>query len=220
MVYDAEVRFALERESLDVHATLSFVIGDTAQNVVRLQLNRGLQIRELGGVGVGSYRVRDSEISPLWHLIKVELDEPHTAGSRITLRLSYGGQPDFPSDGINGISPRWVELNLDSQWFPTIATLDHEMVGDLRVQLPPDWPVVSAGAVGFKDGLHLIRNRVPQVDAAFAAAPSTQHLTGEWFTVYFREIRAQPPPCSTPRRTVHNTSMVDLARAIHSRAAV
>ncbi len=186
VVYDAEVWFDLENGSMDVLATFSFVLDDTSQNVARLLVNRGLQIRELGGVGVGSYSVSESEFSPQWHLVEVALEESRTDRSSTTLRLSYGGQLDFPSDGINGISPEWVELNLDSQWLPTMATLDHDMVGDLRIHLPPDWQLASSGAVGFEDGLHSIQNRVRQVDAAFVAAPVMQQVTGELYTVYFR----------------------------------
>jgi hypothetical protein len=185
VVYDAEVQLALDSGSLDVQTALHFMAGESAEKQIRLLLNRALQIRELDGSGVVSYRVVDSEFSPSWSLVEVELYESPAPGTTTSLRLSYGGRPDFPPDGINGISPDWVELNLDSQWFPTVATLDHEMVGDLRVRLPQDWQVASAGATGFDDGSHIIRSRIPQVDVAFTGAPSFQQVPGERFTVYF-----------------------------------
>ncbi len=91
-----------------------------------------------------------------------------------------------------------------------LSTFDQEMIGDLRITLPPDWEVVASGSVAFEKGVHVIRNRVPQVDVAFVAAPSFERIQSERFTVYYRE--ADPRAASAVLAAAENC-----ARYLNSR---
>ncbi|MBW3569870.1 MAG: hypothetical protein KY467_02075 [Gemmatimonadetes bacterium] len=190
-VYDTEVRVDPGAASLQARTTVTFVAGDSTARKVGFLLNRGLQLQEVRGPAVRAHRSGQSEYSPAWNLVEVELDGSVVPGTAVTVQMTYAGTPEFSSDNINGISGDRVELNLDSQWHPVLATFDHQMTGVLRAQLPPGWAVVSGGSVTREDGVHVIRNTVPKVDVAFTAAPSFTRTQSEHFTVHSRQADAR-----------------------------
>ena len=185
-VYDSEVRVDPEAASLSARSTLRYIADENTATKVAFLLNRGLTLEAVRGAAVRSYRSEPFETSRTWNLIEVELDGV-SPGAAVTLDFAYAGKPEFTSDNINGISSDWVELNLDSQWHPVFSTLDQQMTGVLRVGLPSDWEVVASGSASFADGFHVMRNTVPQVDVAFAAAPSLEQTSSQVATVYARK---------------------------------
>lgn len=186
-VYDTEVRFDLENTALDARVALTYVAEESTAEKVTFLLNRGLQLHEVSGAAVRSYRSEPFQPVPMWNVVEVELDETVSPGSRVRVEFSYAGSPEFPDNDINGISGERIELNLDSQWHPIFASFDQQMRGTLHLELPPQWEVVASGSTSFENGRHVIRNTVLQPDVAFAAAPSFERLRSENFTVYFRQ---------------------------------
>ena len=185
-VYDSEVRVDPEAASLSARSTLRYIADENTAAKAAFLLNRGLTLEAVRGAAVRSFRSAPFETTPSWNLIEVELDRV-SPGDAVTLEIAYSGKPEFSSDNINGISSDWVELNIDSQWYPVFSTLDQQMTGVLRVGLPSDWEVVASGSASLEDGFHVIRNTVPQVDVAFAAAPSLEQTSSRVATVYARE---------------------------------
>lgn len=183
--YDTKIHIDRETAALDARSTLRYVADESTALEVGFLLNRALNLQAVRGVGVRSYHYGPFEPAPSWNLVKVQLDGLFPR-SVVTLEVAYSGKPELPSDGINGISTGWVELSLDSQWHPVFSTFDQEMIGVLRVDLPPEWQVVASGPSSFEDGFHVIRNTVPQVDIAFVAAPSFEHIRSDRFAVYHR----------------------------------
>lgn len=184
-VYDTRISIDLETGILDARSTLSYVANENTAAAVGFLLNRELSLHGVRGAPVRSYHSVPFQPVPGWNLVEVQLDGV-ASGAVVTLEVAYSGEPELPSDNINGISAAWVELNLDSQWHPIFSTFDQEMTGLLRVELPSDWKVVASGLSSFEDAVHVIRNTVPQVDVAFVAAPSFESILSERFTVYFR----------------------------------
>lgn len=185
-VYETDVRFDLENGALAARARLTWLTDDSTATQAAFLLNRGLQLEEVRGAGVRSYRSEPFRPMPVWNLVEVELDGSVSPGSLVTVEVIYAGTPEFPDNGINGISGEWVELNLDSQWHPMFASFDQAMRGVLRLELPRGWQVVASGSSSFENGFHVIRSTVPQPDVAFTAAPSLEQLRSERFTVYSR----------------------------------
>lgn len=190
-VYDTEVRVDPGAASLQARARITFVAGDSTARRVAFLLNRGLQVQEVRGPAVRGHRTQQSEYSPAWNLVEVELDGSVVPGATVAVEMAYAGTPEFSSDNINGISGDRVELNLDSQWHPVLATFDHQMTGVLRAHLPAGWAVVSGGVVTREDGVHVIRNTVPKVDVAFTGAPSFTQTQSENFTAWSRQADAR-----------------------------
>lgn len=189
VVYDTQVRFDLEAAALEVESRLSFVADEVTAGKAGLLLGQGFEIRGVRGPAARTWRVVPFEPVPDLRLVEVELDGV-SPGATVTLEIGYAGKPAFPETGINGISPQWVELNLDSWWHPFPPALDRDMTGVLRLALPPDWKVAGSGAVAFEDGFHVIRNTVPQIDVAFVAAPSLERTLAGDYTVYHRNADA------------------------------
>jgi hypothetical protein len=171
---------------LNAQSTMRYVSDVNTAHQVGLLLNRGLRVRDVRGSAVSSYQSAPFADVPGWTLITVKLDGV-SPGSPVSLDIEYSGTPEMPSDGINRLSPDWVELGLDSQWHPIFSTFSQEMVGTLRLGLPPGWQVVASGTWSIEDGMHVIRNRVPQVDVAFSAALAFQTRSLGRTTVYSRQ---------------------------------
>lgn len=186
-VYETDVALDPANASLTARSTFRYLATKATAKRVSLLLNRGLSVPSLQGPRVRSFRLAASELSPLWNRIDVELDGTAAPGSMVTLHMTYAGRPEFSSDAVNGISESWVELNVDSQWHPIAATFDQEIVGNVRITLPAGWQVLGSGQVETTGLKHVIRNRIPQLDVAFVAAPFFDKASAGQFTVYFRK---------------------------------
>jgi hypothetical protein len=185
-VYETDVGLDLAAGTLNGRSTIRLVLSDSSARRVKLLLNRGLQVRSITGTGVRAHRVEASDLAPVWNTVVIEIDSAAAPGSPVSLDIAWSGKPEFSSDGINRITPEYVELNLDSNWHPVVASLDHVMTGTLRIGLPSGWRVAASGGVAFTDGAHLVRNTVPQVDVAFSAAPDFHAARSGHFTALYR----------------------------------
>jgi hypothetical protein len=162
---------------------LTFQAAETAGRV-GLLLNHGLEVAEVSGPGVRSFRVSTSEIAPVWNLIEVELGD-QAPGDRATLTVRYAGVPD-KEGAVGGITRSSVELTLENMWHPLLATFDREMVGVLRVHLPEGWMVVSSGQPRRADEVHELDMAVPLMDVPFYAAPGLARWGTRRYSVYSR----------------------------------
>jgi len=188
LTYDATVRIAPDSGWIDAQVTLRYPVPRANAAGVALLLNRGLSVQSLGGARVRGHSVRESEYSPAWHQVEVVFADGVMAGDTVAITLAYRGRPELPGDGINRITPMWVELGIDSQWFPVVSTFAQAMTGDVRIQLPASWTVVGSGAVAFEAGVHVLRNRVDQIDVAFTASPSLRHVQTTTAEVHHRTM--------------------------------
>lgn len=174
--YDADVAIAPDSGWLDVEVTLHYPVPATGASGVALLLNQALTIHALEGARVHGYSVRPSEYSPAWNQVDVTFVDTIRPGDTVSIAMSYRGRPVMPGDGINRITPSWVELGLDSQWFPVVTTFAQAMIGAVRIRLPESWSVVGSGDVVFENERHVLRTRVEQIDVAFTASPSLQRV--------------------------------------------
>ncbi len=185
--YDATVGFNLGAGELDAAVTLQLPSTAAVGDTIRLLLNRGLTVQSVTGTAVRSHQVGPSDFSPAWQMVSILLDGPIPAGAVRTIEIRYAGKPELPGDGINAIAPHRVELNLDSQWFPIPARIDHELVGVLRTRVPAGWQVASGGTIERLDSAVVVRSRVPQVDVAISATPGFRELPGRQFTILYND---------------------------------
>lgn len=174
LVYEAEARINPDSGSLAVRALLRYRVARPEEREVALLLNRSLTVHSVDGPLVREFSVQPSEFSPSWNLITVAFVDSVKVGARVDISLAYDGPLEMPGDGINRIAPEWVELGLDSQWFPVVSTFAEEMTGNLRVTLPPGWMLVASGSAAQEGDTFVVRNRVPQIDVAVSAAPTMQ----------------------------------------------
>jgi hypothetical protein len=188
LTYDAQVTIAPDSGWIDAHVTLRYPVPAGATEGVALLLNRGLTLRSLDGVHVRTHAIRPSEYSPAWHQLEVTFSDDVSAGDTVTISLVYRGRPEMPGDGINRITPAWVELGLDSQWFPVVSTFAQAMTGEVRIGLPDTWTVVGSGDVAIEHGHHVLRTQVEQIDVAFTAAPRLQRVRTTTAAVHHRTM--------------------------------
>jgi len=176
-VYAGHARVDPAAGSVTARWRIRFVVDSTTTGGASLLLNRRLGITEITGEGVADFSSGPWREGSDFERIDVTWIRPAEPGEVRELRVAYAGvlYDSVASDPINDISPDWIELALDSGWQPVFASFAQSLVGDLTLEVPPDWTVVASGTVSRNGDVHVIHNRVPQIDFAFVAAPGLKH---------------------------------------------
>ena len=166
-VYDGIVRIDPQIGALEAVWTLRLTRHAEADSLVLL-LNSGITIAAVTGSDVQGYKVRGEG-----DYVRLTLSlAPRTDAHDTQIQLQYSGRAQFGDDGINRIAPEWVELGLDSFWFPVVADFAHEVRGRVRIVLPKGYRVVSSGAQQSRGDTTEIVNARALYDFAFVASPA------------------------------------------------
>jgi hypothetical protein len=177
--YDTDATIDPASGRIQASTSLTFVSdGGTS---VGLLLNRGLEVRSVGGAAATSHRIAQSDFSPAWNLIQIDL-AGSPAGERVVVDVVYGGVLDM-AGAVGGIAPTAIELTVENMWHPLVATFDREMVGTLRLRLPAGWTVVSSGVAQVTGDVHTLDMRVSQLDVPVFAAPGLARWSEDAFSV-------------------------------------
>ena len=138
----------------------------------------------------------------------------------IALEITTGGRLLMSDEGINSVGADYVELGLDSFWFPVLAGFP-DVRGTVRIELPNDLHVVSGGSVapanrerdatasGSSMRVVTISNNGPLPDFTLTAARSMVTLSSEQVrahtttadTSLVREMLLVTEQCSAYLRT-------------------
>jgi hypothetical protein len=181
-VYDGSVAIEPASQRLSARWSIRFVADSSTTDSVEFLLNAGLAVSRVSGHNVAGYVARPRDDL---QAVTVRLKQRLAPGSAGQIDLEYAGVPVFSSDSINGIAPVWVELGLDSHWFPVFADYGKRIAAHVRVGLPPGWMMVASGNVA-RDGKFLVlETRIPQTDIAFAASPAFRHADAANSSVYW-----------------------------------
>jgi hypothetical protein len=178
--YTGNVRIAPAQSQLAASLRITFMPDTTRQ--VRWLLNSGLTVTSITGPHVQTHNIERTDNG---QTVVVKLRDDTPIQSPTTIDIAYAGIPRFGGDTINGISPDWVELGLDSDWHPVFAGYEHRIVADVAIELPRLWPVVTGGATSRHGDTVTITNRNPMIDIAFAAAPQLRSREAAGNAVFY-----------------------------------
>ena len=171
-VYDGIVEIRPDAGTLDAFWTLRLARRADADTLMLL-LNSGVTIAAVTGPDVQGYEVRgDSDFSR----VAVSL-APRADAHDTQIQIRYSGRARFGDDGINRITTAWVELGLDSFWFPVVADFAHEVRGRVRIVLPHGFRVVASGSQVSRGDTTEIVNVSSLPDFAFAASPAMHSVS-------------------------------------------
>jgi len=181
-VYEGSVAIDPASQRLSAKWSIHFVTDSSTTDSVVFLLNAGLAVSRVTGHNVVSYiaRPRDDR-----QAVTVQFKPQLAPGSQGRIDLEYAGVPVFGSDSINGIAPTWVELGLDSHWFPVFADYGKRIAAHVQIGLPAGWEAVASGNFN-RDGKFLVlETGIPQIDIAFAASPVFRHEDAVNSSVYW-----------------------------------
>lgn len=164
-VYDGVVSLRPDSGTLQAAWSVRVSRSPGADSVILL-LNSGLTLDSLTGRDVERHQTtRDRGLARLTvHL------RPRAGAADTEIRLQYAGRLELSDDQINSLSAAWVELGLDSFWFPVVADFAHDVSGRVRVVLPAGYRVVSSGTQTVRGDTIEIVNTRSLPDFAFAAS--------------------------------------------------
>ena len=181
-VYEGSVAINPASQRLSAHWSMRFVTDSTTTDSIVFLLNAGLAVSRVSGQNVVSYATRPRDER---QVVTVRL-KPHLApGSHGRIDLEYTGVPVFTADSINGIAPGWVELGLDSHWFPVFADYSKRIAAHVRIGLPPGWSAVASGDVTRDGNFLVLETGIPLTDIAFTASPVFRHADAANSSVYW-----------------------------------
>lgn len=182
VAYSGDVTIDPVSQRLSARWSIRFVADSTTTDSVVFLLNPGLVAPRVGGQNVAGYTStpRDDD-----QVVTVRFATRLTPGAQGRVDLEYSGVPVFGSDGINRISPTWVELGLDSYWLPVFADYRKRITGQVRIDLPPGWNAVASGNFT-RDGNRLVLTTgIPLIDIAFTASPTFSHTDAPNTSVFW-----------------------------------
>ncbi|HJQ12281.1 MAG TPA: M1 family aminopeptidase [Gemmatimonadaceae bacterium] len=181
-VYTGAVAIDPKSQLLSGHWSIRFAADSAGADSVELLLNRGLAVSRVTGPNVAgsASRVSDGD-----QVLTVRFATRMAPGAEGRIDVEYSGVPAFGSDGINRISPSWVELGLDSYWLPVFADYRKRIAGQVRIDLPPGWSAVASGTIT-RNGNHLVLTTgIPLIDIAFSASPTLHHTDAANASVFW-----------------------------------
>lgn len=171
-VYNGDVEIDPQSQKLSARWSIRFLADSASTDSVVFLLNRGLALSRVSGLNVAGYAARPGEDEQAVTLRFA----PHLAvGREGRIDLEYAGTPVFGSDSINRIAPTWVELGLDSFWFPLFAGYNKRITAKVEIGLPSGWSAVASGNITHHGNRLELVTGIPLIDIAFSASPAFRH---------------------------------------------
>lgn len=95
---------------------------------------------------------------------------PRANAKEADVRIVYDGRFVATDDGMNQLTAPWIELGIDSFWFPVVADLAHDVLGRVQLVLPRGYRVAASGDLQQRGDTTTITNARPLPDFAFVAS--------------------------------------------------
>jgi hypothetical protein len=188
--YDGTVVLAPATGALSARWTITET--DHAADSSVLLLNAGLTLDSVSGPQLVSHS-SGAERGLGRHVLRWrKATAANTARPPRTATLYMSGTLQFSEDRINGASAEWLELGLDSFWYPVFADFAHDVVGTLRLVMPSDAArrLRASGILSMRGDTVLLHNPQPLPDFALVAARDMQTTTAGAVAVH--HVSASP----------------------------
>ncbi|PYO95086.1 MAG: hypothetical protein DMD62_03015 [Gemmatimonadetes bacterium] len=164
---DGEVNVTTRTGTFSARLTYSYVAGDSAEPVVRLNLASGAQLDTVACATCTSFDFDRQSRDPT---LSIALARPLASHERIDLRFVYRAPLEEAWDSAHA----YVELGLDNLWFPvppnvTSRRFTYHMIvrSDLRTS-----ELVSNGSVRKTEDDWLVTSTTPDIDIDLVFSPN------------------------------------------------
>jgi hypothetical protein len=185
-VYDGDVAIDPATGRVRAHWRINFVRQGRQADTAQVLLNSGFEISDVSGAEVTR---SSSTVTEGKRIVTVVL-APDGRGEASWFDIAYEGVLVAPSDGINRITPDWVELSLDSFWQPIFGDFGQSITGRVRITLPPRFVLAASGSFErASDSTSILTARVPLHDISFSASPSLTATDSAGTTVLYTGAR-------------------------------
>ena len=180
--YLGDVSIDPQSQKLSARWSIHFVADSTTTDGVVFLLNPGFTVSRVRGENVAGYTsaIRDGD-----QVVTIRLAPRLSPGTAGRVDIDYSGVAVFGADSINGISPTWVELGLDSYWLPVFADYRKRIMGEVKIELPRGWNAVSSGNVTPDGNRLVLQTGIPLIDIAFTASPTLNHTDAPNVSVFW-----------------------------------
>lgn len=168
--YDIHAKLDLARGAIEATTAVTLP-ADQAQGAPAFLLGETYKVEQAAASAPAQVKIETVKEPFAAQRIRFQFNQPPKGP--VTLTFRYGG-PLAPSGEppLNAISPKLIELNVDSFWLPVHDDLATRFTADTVVEgVPADFVVVAPGQVTRTGSTLRIHREALDMDVAFAAAP-------------------------------------------------
>jgi hypothetical protein len=151
--------------------TIGFITPANGAERLELNLNKDLAVEALSCARCIGYREGPLNKRTNTRPIVLAFRPKLRPGEKSNIRFKARGKLTDVSSDTNSFSPQWVELSIDSGWYPYEAE-DRNFVFDLQVNIDPFYKLIGNGKISGRDGTWRLRRNEPTFDIDLAAARS------------------------------------------------
>lgn len=187
--YDGQISISPESGHIDANWNIEFLT--PPNKTVTLVLRNTLNIQKITGPAITS-----SSINPLGNggdltEIKIQLDTTLPLTQQF-IKIHYDGVllPSPMDNRINHIGNDYIELNVDSFWFPIDSQFNKLITANFNLDTGKKWQAVSTGVVQLNDTSVNVTNSSPFLDIAITLAPNLNTMNFGGNKLY--DLRKKP----------------------------
>ena len=151
--------------------SLQFVAPTEGSSQLVLYLNRDLRIQSLSCDLCADYKEGEVDTRNDARLIVIKLRRSLKPHERETVAFSCGGKFVHVSSDTNSFSKHWIELSIDSGWYP-YEPENRSFRYDLRVKIDPAYKISGNAQVSRRNGNWHLTEKTPTSDIDVVAGHS------------------------------------------------
>jgi hypothetical protein len=151
--------------------SLRFVAPTQGSSRLELYLNRDLTIQSLSCDQCAVYKEGEVDTRNNARLIVISFRRSLKPRERSDIAFTCGGKLVHVSSDTNSFSPHWIELSIDSAWYP-YEPENRNFRYDLRVKIDPAYKLSGNAQVSSGNGIWHLKQKRPTLDIDLVAGRS------------------------------------------------
>lgn len=179
--YDGKVTISPDQGYIKARWKISFIT--TPNKHIKFFLRDTLNVIEVNGSTILDTKIIASNDNN--QSIEITLKEDIAVNTDF-ITITYDGVllPEPMENKINSINKDYVELNVDSFWFPIDNTFNKQITANFSVDTGKDWQAITTGSVRYAHNKVYINNASPFLDISMTLAKSFSKTGDARFTIY------------------------------------
>jgi hypothetical protein len=178
--YDVELEILPDQGAIKSKAVITLEAQNDAFQEVVFYLNRDMQIISISAEIDVAYEFKTDEkpgipfaedAAPL----SVKFSRAINSGEQIKLTFEYEGVIKETTNGMNMVTPSWVELGIYSVWFPLYQKIT-AFTYHISLKIDPAYGVTGLGQISGKDGKWEIVTDDPNYTILLFAGPKLRSI--------------------------------------------
>ena len=173
--YEIDLEIFPKTGMIKAEAVITLSVKEGELSELLFTFNKNMEIKSFTSDVEFSFEFQTEEQAPNAYTdhcapLRIKFDKPLKMGEEAELRLSYQGVIKEHRWGVNLIKPSWVEIHMQSGWFP-FETGETNFSYDVSLKIDPEYLVTGSGQIGGGNGEWRLRSDDRVFDIVVIAGP-------------------------------------------------